>query len=49
MLKKEVKMHHTKIDHSDLNSPFQELSSGGLGIVAALLVCWQINFTCASH
>ena len=29
---------------ADLNSPRQELSNGGLGIVVALLVCWQIDF-----
>ena len=29
-------------DPEDLNSPCQELSSGGLGIVVALQVCWQI-------
>ena len=29
---------------ADLNSPRQELSNGGLGIVVALLVCWQLDF-----
>ena len=32
----------------DLNSPRRELSNGGLGIVVALLVCWQIDFVCVS-
>ena len=33
-----------KVDQADLDSPCQELSNGGLGIVAALLVCWTIIF-----
>ena len=41
-------MDHTKIYTEDLDFPRQELSNGGLGIVAALLVCRQINFLCAS-
>ena len=31
-------MNFTKIDQADLDSPCQELSNGGLGIVAALTV-----------
>ena len=27
----------------------RELSNGGLGIVVALPVCWQIDFSCASR
>ena len=30
----------------DLNFPRQELSNGGLGIVIALVVRWQIVFLC---
>ena len=37
-------MNFTKINPADLNSPRQDLSNGGLGIVAALLVLWQIDF-----
>ena len=33
-------MTFTKIDKLDLNSSCLELSNGGLGIVAALLVRW---------
>ena len=33
---------------ADLDSPRRELSNCGLGIVVALLVRWQINFSCAS-
>ena len=32
------KMNFTKIDQADLDSPCQELSNGGLGIVVALAV-----------
>ena len=39
-------MTFTKIDKKDLDSPRQELSNGGLGIVATLLLCWQIDFSC---
>ena len=35
-------MTFTKLDQADLDSPRRELSNGGLGIVIALLVCWQI-------
>ena len=28
----------------DLDSRYREFSNGGLGIVVALLVCWQIDF-----
>ena len=48
ILKKEVKIDHTKIDPADLNSPRQELSVHSLGFVITLLVRWQINFLCAS-
>ena len=37
-----------KLDQADLNSPRQDLSNDGLGIVVALLVRWQINFVCVS-
>ena len=43
----EVKNDHRKIDPADLNSPRRELSNGGLGIVVALLVRWQIVFLSA--
>ena len=43
------KINFTKIDQADLDSPRRELSNGGLGIVAALLVCWQINFLSAHN
>ena len=42
---KEVKMGHTKIDTILLDSPRQELSSGGLEIVVALLVRSGIIFS----
>ena len=32
---------------ADLNSPRRELSNGGLEIVVALPVCWQIIFLSA--
>ena len=32
----------------NLDSPRRELSNGVLGIIVALLVCWQINVSCAS-
>ena len=34
--KKRSKIHFTKIDQADLDSPHRELSNGGLGIVVAL-------------
>ena len=34
-------MHRAKSD-----SPCRELSNGGLGSVVALLVAWQINYSC---
>ena len=43
-----VKMGHTKIDHADLDSPRQELSIRGLGIVIALLVRQGIALSRAS-
>ena len=36
-------MTFTKLDQADLDSPCQELSTGGLGIAVALSFCWQIN------
>ena len=39
---------YTKIVTADLNSPRQELSNGGLGIVVTLLVSCQSNYSCAS-
>ena len=38
----------TEKDQSDLNSPRRELSNRGLTSVVALLVGWQINFSCTS-
>ena len=38
------KNDHRKIYLTDLDSPRRELSTGGLGIIIALSVCWQINF-----
>ena len=32
------------MDPADVNSPRGELFNGGLGIVVALLVYWQIDF-----
>ena len=49
ILKKEVKMDHTKMDSADLSFPCQELSNGGLGIVAALLVHLQLIFFACVH
>ena len=43
---KGVKMGHTKIYSVDLNSLRRELFVRGLGFVVALLVCWQIDFSC---
>ena len=46
MLKKEVKMYHTKIkiDPADLDSSCQELSVRGLGFVVALMFrSWGSN------
>ena len=40
-------MNFTKIDPADLNFLRRELSNGGLGIVEALMVCWQSIFSCA--
>ena len=37
-------MTFIKPDKADLDSPHRELSNGGLEIVVALLVCWQIIF-----
>ena len=40
-------MTFTKLDQADyLNPPRQELSNGGLGIVVALLVRFQIMCVC---
>ena len=41
-------MGHTKIYQANLDSPNRELSNGGLGIVVALLLRWQIIFLCVS-
>ena len=40
-------MDLTKMTHAYLDSPRRELSNSGLGIVAALLVRWGIDFLCA--
>ena len=40
-------MNFTKIDPADLNSLRRDLSNGGLRIVVALLVRWQIVFLSA--
>ena len=37
----------TENNPEDLDSPRQDLSNGGLGIVVALLVCWQFDFLSA--
>ena len=42
-----LKNDHRKIYHVDLDSPRRELSNGGLEIVVALQVRWQINFLSA--
>ena len=39
-------MDKIKLNPKDLDSPCQELSSGGLGIVVALLVRSGIDFSC---
>ena len=44
---KRSKNDHRKIDKSDLNSPRRKLSNGGVKSAVALLVRWQINFSCA--
>ena len=41
---KRPKNDHRKMCPKDLDSPRQELSNGGLGIVVTLLVRWQIDF-----
>ena len=41
---KRSKINFTKIVKACLNSPRQEFSNGGLGIVVVLLVCRQIDF-----
>ena len=44
---KEVEINFTKINgRSEFSSP-RALYNGGLGFVAALLVCWQIDYMCA--
>ena len=45
ILKKELKIGHTKIVLTDLNFPRQELFNNGLGFVVALLVCRKIHFS----
>ena len=37
-------MDPTKMTHAYLDSPRQELSNGGRGIVVTLLVCWGVDF-----
>ena len=44
ILKKEAKKDNGKWNPEDLDSPCQELSNGGLGIVITLLVHWKIIF-----
>ena len=39
-------MNHAKIGTAYLDSPRRELSNGGLGIVVALTVFSEINFSC---
>ena len=46
---KTATLDFTKIVTADLNFPRQELSNGGLGIVVTPLVCWQLDFSCASR
>ena len=41
-------MSHTKMDPADLVAPRREISNGGLGSIATLLVRWQISYSCAS-
>ena len=41
-------MDHTKTYQADLDLPCRELSVRGLGFVVALLVRWQIYFSCSS-
>ena len=41
-------MNCTKMYQADLDSSCRDLSNGGLRIVVALLVCWQIDFSCVS-
>ena len=36
------------MDRTESDSPRRELSNGGLKGVVTLLVCWQINYSCAS-
>ena len=45
---KRSKNYHRKIYREYLIAPRRELSNRGLGIVVTLLVCWQIDFLCAS-
>ena len=45
---KRPKNDHRNWNPEDLGSPRREISNGGLVIVVALLVCWHINFVCAS-
>ena len=35
-------MTHTKLNQEDSDSPHQELSNDGIGIIVALTVRWQI-------
>ena len=45
-MKKEVKIKFYKKDQTDLDFLCQGLSNGSLGMVATLLVRWQISFSC---
>ena len=45
---KRSKIIFTKLYQADLDSPCQELSNSGLGIVITLLVRRQIDFLCVS-
>ena len=36
------------MDRKESDSPCQELSNAGLESVVTLLVCWQIDYSCAS-
>ena len=47
LFKKTSKIKFSKIVKADLNSPHRELSNGGLDILVALFVFWELIF-CAS-
>ena len=48
VIKKEVKIDHTKTVQADLGSPRQELFVNGLGFAVSLSVSWKIIFSCLS-